>query len=137
MSSKKGLYTGTSNGKKKKPLTTKIKSAPTIEAVRQAQAASHAQYARPKRTKEAYVGYLDRGMKFLESLVAERRCGVGDVASDGIDTDRLEKAFDNPPNEYSVQAVEWYLVEKCFSEGRGKSTAAGIQGSFTDLWDNM
>lgn len=60
-----------------------------------------------------------------------------DSLDDDVDMDMMEKAFDNPPNKYSVIVLELYLVQKCLTENRGKSTAAGIQGAFTDYWDNI
>ena len=60
-----------------------------------------------------------------------------DSLDNDIDIDKMEKAFDNPPNKYSVMVLELYLVQKCLTEKKGKSTASGIHGAFTDYWDNM
>ena len=32
----------------------------------------------------------------------------------------LAKAFDNPPNKYSVMVLELYLVQKCLTENISK-----------------
>ena len=100
-----------------------------------------AQYGHPKATQENYSGYIQRGKKFLSELVAERRANGEDgdtqLEEDDIDIDILEKAFDNPPNKCSVMALKLFLVQKCLTENRGSSTAAGIQGGFADYWDNM
>lgn len=76
-------------------------------------------------------GHVARGMAFLKAVVKERQengeemmCGLG------IPTDELEKAFDKPPNRYSVMALEMFLVQKCFTDGLGESTATGIHGGF-------
>jgi hypothetical protein len=77
--------------------------------------------------------------------VAERRENVDHIDNKldsldddiDIDIDMMEKAFDNPPNKYSVMMLELYLVQKCLTEKKGKSTADGIHGAFADYWDNM
>jgi hypothetical protein len=75
--------------------------------------------------------------------VAERWANVNttddnsNALDDDINVNLLEKAFDNPLNKCSMMALELYLVQKCLTEDRGKSTAAAIQGRFTDYWDNM
>ncbi|RDB27874.1 hypothetical protein Hypma_002250 [Hypsizygus marmoreus] len=126
------------------PATTTTTLRTTIESLRQVQAASREEFGRPKKTKKSYKGYLARGRKFLSDLVAERKAGNnspshGDNAegTEEIDTDILAKAFDCPPNKYSALALELFLTQKCFTEGCGKDTVAGIQGAFTDFWDNM
>jgi len=90
-----------------------------------------------KNTDGAYKGYVARGIKFLEDLVVQRRENGEDVCAEGISTDMLEKAFDKPPNHYSALAVELFLVQKCFTENCGVSTAEGIHGAFASYWDTM
>lgn len=136
----KGLYTGSPKKKKStgKLQITKKADVPktTVALLKETHASSRAEFGRPKRTRDNYARYVARGRDFLADLVKERRKdSAGD--DDGVDTDLLEKAFDNPPNKYSVLALEWFLTQKCFTEGLGKSTGAGIQGAFADLWDNM
>ena len=142
MAAKKGLYSGVS--KVSKSVKKKTKSATSsLEALQKIKESSRAEHGRPKRTRENYAGYVERGKAFLEGLVAERREKFScidhnlDSLDNDIDIDMMEKAFDNPPNKYSVMVLELYLVQKCLTENRGKSTAAGIQGAFTDYWDNM
>ncbi|RDB24467.1 hypothetical protein Hypma_008539 [Hypsizygus marmoreus] len=106
----------------------------TLAALNRVQAAAREEFGQPKTTRSSYTGYLKRGKKFLAQLVADRCARNTD---DGVDTDLLEKAFDNPPNKYSVLALDAYLAQKCFNENCGKDTAGGIQGAFTDLWDHM
>ena len=83
----------------------------------------------PKRTWDSYTGYLQQGRTFLKDLVAERQANIDSSDStldDDVDINLLEKVFDNPPNKYSVMALELSLVQKCLTEDRGLSTAAGI-----------
>jgi hypothetical protein len=139
MAEKKGLYSGASkvsSGKKKTRNATS-----SLETLQKVKESSRAEHGRPKRTRDNYAGYVERGKAFLECLVAERRENFDDNNLDSldndIDIDIMEKAFDNPPNKYSVMVLELYLVQKCLTEKKGKSTAAGIQGAFADYWDNM
>ncbi|EDR06825.1 uncharacterized protein LACBIDRAFT_299726 [Laccaria bicolor S238N-H82] len=90
-----------------------------------------------KNTSNAYDGHFDRGIRFLATLIEERRNNSEDICSEGIPTDELEKAFTNPPNRYSAMAVEMFLVQKCFVQGLRKDTAYGIQGAFAKYWDTM
>jgi hypothetical protein len=144
MAAKKGLYSGASTTTTKVPGKKKTRSATSsLKTLQQIKESSRAEHGRPKRTRENYTGYIERGKAFLEGLVTERRenfNGVDDnldSLDNNIDIDMMEKAFDNPPNKYSVMVLELYLVQKCLTEKRGKSTAAGIQGAFADYWDNM
>ncbi|KAK0220041.1 hypothetical protein IW262DRAFT_1461271 [Armillaria fumosa] len=59
------------------------------------------------------------------------------VCKDNIDTDLLSQAFSNPPNKYSVTALLNFLMQKCFVEQHGKSTAQGIQAAMAKMWDKM
>ena len=139
MAAKKGLYS--ESGKKAKVTASKKKTRNTtssLETLQKIKSSSRTEHGRPKRTRENYTGYVDRGKAFLADLVAERRDNhLDSLDNNDIDVDMMEKAFDNPPNKYSVMVLELYLVQKCLTENRGKSTAAGIQGAFTDYWDNM
>ena len=141
MAAKKGLYSGAStvsSGKKKTRNATS-----SLETLQKIKESSRAEHGRPKRTRDNYAGYVERGKAFLESLVAGRQENFDridnnlDSLDNDIDIDIMEKAFDNPPNKYSVMVLELYLVQKCLTEKKGKSTAAGIQGAFADYWDNM
>lgn len=133
------MYAGSPKKKKStdKLQTAKASKAATVTSLKETLASSRAQFGRPKKTRENYARYVARGREFLAVLVKERRESGLDESDDGIVTDLLEKAFEKPPNKFSVVALELFLTQKCFSEGLGKSTAAGIQGAFADLWDNM
>lgn len=109
-----------------------------LQAVRSAQITK---YNDVKNTVSSYKGQIARGKAFLTELVEKRR---GDVKGndgckdlDGISTDELEVAFDNPPNKLSAFALEMFLVQKCFNENRKKSTAESIHGAFAKYWDTM
>jgi hypothetical protein len=147
MATKKGLYSASESGGKKTKVSGKKKKTrnamTSLETLQTIKNSSRAEHGRPKRTRDNYAGYVERGKAFLEDLVAERRENVDrvdnklDSLDDDIDIDMMEKAFDNPPNKYSVMVLELYLVQKCLTEKKGKSTATGIHGAFTDYWDNM
>ena len=149
MAAKKGLYSGApESGDKKTKASEKKKTrnaTTSLETLQKIKNSSRAEHGRPKRTRDNYAGYIERGKAFLENLVAERRENVDRIDNKldspdddiDIDIDMMEKAFDNPPNKYSVMVLELYLVQKCLMEKKGKSTAAGIHGAFTDYWDNM
>jgi hypothetical protein len=78
----------------------------------------------------------NRGSTKLDVLDLAGIDGDGNDLDD-VDVDLLEKAFENPPNKYSVSAMELFLVQKCCTEALSPSTAFGIQGAFCDYWDNM
>lgn len=129
----------TSTARKVKPtMKKKTKGATSSFATLQkTKAAGLTEFGQAKRTRSAYAGYVERGRKFLADIVADRRQnGDAEINKDGIDTDLLAKAFETP-NKYSVTALELYLVQKCFTEGYGKSTSDGIHGAFSNLWDHM
>jgi hypothetical protein len=108
--------------------------------LKQASAKNRQDYCKSSRTRKAYAGHISRGKAFLAELVAERqrekKAGVAS-ANDEIDTDVLAKAFNNPPNAHSVDALELFLSQKCFKEGCSHSTAEAIHAAFADHWDNM
>ena len=139
MAAKKGLYS--ESGKKAKVTASKKKTrnaTSSLETLQKIKISSRTEHGHPKRTRENYTGYIDQGKAFLADLVAERQDNhLDSLDSNDVDMDMMEKAFDNPPNKYSVMVLELYLVQKCLTENRGKSTAAGIQGAFADYWDNM
>jgi hypothetical protein len=149
MAAKRGLYSGASeSGGKKTKASGKKKTrnvTTSLETLQKIKKSSRAEHGRPKRTRDNYTGYVERGKAFLKDLVAERRENVDHIDNKldsldddiDIDIDMMEKAFDNPPNKYSVMMLELYLVQKCLTEKKGKSTADGIHGAFADYWDNM
>ena len=96
------------------------------------------EFSTVKNTNNAYNGHVAQGMAFLKEVVKERQDNrEGIMCSLGIPTDELEKAFDRPPNRYSAMALEMFLVQKCFTDGLGTSTADGIHGAFAAYWDTM
>lgn len=107
----------------------------SLEDLKQATAAGRAQYGRPARTRKTYDGYIQRGKKFLEDVIAQHRAKDG---TNQIETNELAKAFnDDKPNKYSAIALELFLTPKCLTEDNGISTAEGIRGAFSDYWENM
>ena len=116
---------------KKKAATSSLQTLQTIRNTRVKELST------VKNTDSAYKGYVARGIKFLENVVAQRRLNGEHVCAEGISTDMLEKAFNRPPNHYSALALEMFLVQKCFTENCGVSTAEGIHGAFASYWDTM
>ncbi|KAF4586434.1 hypothetical protein AB1N83_010834 [Pleurotus pulmonarius] len=99
-----------------------------------------AEHARAVRTVEAYEGYIKRGREFLAGMVKrhqDARDSGCNEESDGLDLCLLAKAFDEPPNRYSAEALGLFITQKCFTEGCSMSTAEGIQGAFANFWDNL
>ena len=94
-------------------------------------------YTKVKNTENGYRGYIRRGKAFLTAQIVERKLHGEEICSQGIPTLELAKAFDNPPNQYSAKALELFIVQKCFADGLGKSTAEGIHGAFARYWDAM
>lgn len=116
----------------KKSTLRKAVSLPNLKVV---QDACLEEFGRSKNTKKAYKGHLARGKAFLKDLVDQKRASGTD--GDCVNADKLAKAFDNPPNEYSAMALELFLTQKCFSEALGLSTGQGIHGAFANYWDEM
>lgn len=90
-----------------------------------------------KKTADNYASYLKRGRLFLGQMVGEMCQSGSERREPYMDLDKLAKAFDNPPNEYSAMVLEKFIVEKCLHENLGKSTYDGIHAAFKRLWDNM
>ena len=154
MTSKKSLYSGPTKAKiTKQPGKKKTKLATaSLETLKKVRKTTRIEYSHAKKTRGNYKGHFARGQKFLAELVNDIRANGGSskldlpelagIDSDGddlddVDVDLLEKAFDNPPNKYSVSALELFLVQKCCTERLSPSTAVGIHGAFCDYWDNM
>lgn len=116
---------------------TKVQSCTTsLSALKDISAANRTQYGKAQRTQKAYTYQVEKGRAFLAE--STKQCQEGLVeADDGIDTDLWEKAFDNPPNRYSAQALELFLGKRCFEEGCGQSTGEAIHAAFAHYWDNM
>jgi hypothetical protein len=95
-------------------------------------------YGKAERTVEAYASYVAKGKEFLV-LTVKARCEMGEAEEkDGIDTNLLEKAFEQPPNQLSAKALELFLVHKCLGlDGCGQSMAERIHAAFCNYWDNM
>jgi hypothetical protein len=156
MASRKSLYSGPTKAKiTKQPGKKKSKSATaSLETLKKVRKKTRVDYGHAKKTRGNYDGHFSRGKRFLAELVSDIRANGGSskldlpdselagIDADGddlddVDVDLLEKAFDKPPNKYSVSAMELFLVQKCCTEELSPSTAVGIQGAFCDYWDNM
>ena len=97
-------------------------------------------YTVVKATSKAYQGYIRRGKAFLKQLVSKRRETEGHVHEDqevDLPPNKLEAAFDNPPNKYSAIAIEMFITQKCVRESRKGQTAEGIHAAWCGYWDKM
>ncbi|KAF8798245.1 hypothetical protein BYT27DRAFT_7264839 [Phlegmacium glaucopus] len=109
----------------------------TLKTLQKVRNAKCVEFSTVKNTDSAYNGHIARGMQFLREIVKERRENGERACSLGIPTDELKRAFDKPPNWYSAMALEMFLVQKCFTDGLGSSTADGIHGAFASYWDTI
>jgi len=110
---------------------------PSLQELVDIRATNEEMYGQPERTWNTYKGYIKNGKEFLARLI-EKRQREDITAEDKLETDGLEKAFDdNKPNRYSATALELFLTQKCLSEGNGLSTAHGIQAAWASRWDKM
>jgi hypothetical protein len=113
------------------------KAVPSLAELEAAKEAGKKKYRNAKRTDSAYLGYIKRGKEFLGKLVEGlRKTAKGDEDSE-IRMKKCADAFENPPNEYSVEMLEHWMVQKCFNEDLGKSMAEGIHAAFIRHWDSM
>ena len=154
MANSKSLYSGPTKAKiTKQPGKKKSKpAAASLETLKKVRKKTRVEYSYAKKTRGNYDGHFCRGQRFLAELVSDICANGGSskldlpelagIDGDGddlddVDVDLLERAFDKPPNKYSVSALELFLVQKCCTEELSPSTAAGIHGAFCDYWDNM
>ena len=114
-----------------------IGEATSLATLQKVRTAHVNEYTKVKNTENGYRGYIRRGKAFLAAQIEERKLHGEEICSQGILTSELAKAFDNPPNQYSAKALELFIVQKCFADGLGKSTAEGIHGAFVRYWDVM
>ncbi|KAF5375341.1 hypothetical protein D9615_007986 [Tricholomella constricta] len=96
-----------------------------------------AKYNKVIHTNAAYNGSIRRGKEFLAKLIAQRKEDRIIVCEQGIPTDELEKALDNPPNQYSAMVVEMFIAQKCVVEGCQQQVAESIHAAFCQYWDAM
>jgi len=105
--------------------------ASTVEELREISAASRKEFGKSKTTRQQYERYIESGKQFLADCVEKRRKETKGE-TDSVDNDLLARAFEGPPNKASVDALEFYLVQKCL-QGEQKcthSTAACIVAAF-------
>ncbi|PSR73100.1 hypothetical protein PHLCEN_2v11047 [Hermanssonia centrifuga] len=112
---------------KKNPSKTK-NSPSSLGALRAAADAGKKEWMYSKNTSEAYAGYVKRAQQWVLQVVgATRSAGEStllDIDDNGkpIKCDEFALVFENPPNRHSAHALELFLVQKCVTEGNGKST---------------
>lgn len=84
----------------------------SIEDMKKLGATNREEFGLAKCTREQYARYLRQGKEFLAACVKRRR-ETKAAAKDGINDELLSQAFDKPPNKYSADALEWFLIQKC------------------------
>jgi hypothetical protein len=117
------------------------KGLPSLSDLEAAKEAGKKKYRNAQKTDSTYLGYIKRGKEFLEKIVDALRQtgpkGEERVEDWEVRIKRCAEAFENPPNEYSVGMLEHWMVQKCFNEDLGRSTAEGIHAAFIRHWDSM
>ena len=112
-------------------------------------------HGKAPRTTESYDGHVRCGRDFLAAFV-EEQCEVesqwmnGEDSSTHLSTEgedemssnatkhpQFHEAFSGPPIECTPYALALFLAHKCFTENRGKSTAAAIHAGFKRYYDQM
>ncbi|KAF5387172.1 hypothetical protein D9615_002091 [Tricholomella constricta] len=94
-------------------------------------------YNKVIHTNAAYEGNIRRGKEFLAMLIAQRKEDKIVVCEQGIPTEELEKALDDPPNQHSAMVIEMFIAQKCMVEGYQHQVAEGIHAAFCWYWDTM
>ena len=108
----------------------------SIAEMREVGATNRAEFTKSKQTLMQYNRYIKQGKEFLAECVKRQRAS-NEAAPEGMDNELLEKAFENPPNKLSSEALELFLVQKCLMEEHRERTAATVQAAFAWYWDNM
>ncbi|KAF8688094.1 hypothetical protein AX14_003512 [Amanita brunnescens Koide BX004] len=108
----------------------------SVNEMRHISAVNREKFGKSKKTLEQYRRYINRGREFLAVCVQQRREDCA-AAKDDIDDELLLRAFDNPPNKHSAEALELFMVQKCLREDCGGSTSVSIHSAFAWHWDNM
>ena len=128
----------TTRKRNRKP--TRISNVTTLEATRDQAKRDH---LLAEGTTEKYDGYVARGKEFLEELVKSMQGDLeansnlieAERALQAQDLERLSQAFNPTPNSQSARALELFITEKCFAQGRGMPTGSGIHAGFKKYWD--
>jgi hypothetical protein len=112
---------------------------PNLDNLHKARDAGKKKHLFAEGTDDNYSGHLKCGLRFLASLVEDRKKSA-DSSNEGffdrdININEMAKAFDVVPNKYSAPMLELFLVQKCLTENCMQSTAHGIHAAFIRLWD--
>ncbi|GLB40803.1 hypothetical protein LshimejAT787_0900180 [Lyophyllum shimeji] len=138
MTSLTGAMARTSKKQAKAAVEKKTKNdAAQLETLAEAAKENVKKYNKVINTEKSYLGYIRSVKKFLESQVADRRSRNITVCEQGIPTDELEKALDNPPNQYSALVIEMFITHKCFILNRKKGVAESVHAAYCRYWDTM
>ncbi|KAF8067580.1 hypothetical protein FPV67DRAFT_1561929 [Lyophyllum atratum] len=88
-------------------------------------------------TNKSYAVYTRGLHRFLDTQIADREARNISICEEGIPTEELAKALDNPPNQYSAILLERYITQKCFIEKCKKGVAELAHGAACRYWDTM
>ena len=114
-------------------------AAPNLDDLNKTRDAGKKKHMFAEGTDGNYTGHLDRGFRFLASLVEDRKKSAESLDEGffdrDIDINEMAKAFSVIPNKYSAPMLKLFLVQKCMTENCTQSTAHGIHAAFIRLWD--
>jgi hypothetical protein len=116
-----------------------LQAAPNLDDLNKTRDAGKKKHMFAEGTDGNYSGHLDRGFRFLASLIEEKKTSA-ESSEEGffdqdINIDEMAKAFNLVPNKYSAPMLELFLVQKCMTENCTQSTAHGIHAAFIRFWD--
>ena len=140
MARKASNKTKTTTPRRRNKKQTNISSITNLEAARDQAKRNH---LLAEGTTEKYDGYVARGKEFLEELVksmqedlkANHNLTEVERATQTQELEHLSQAFNPIPNSQSARALELFITEKCFAQGRGMPTGSGIHAGFKKYWD--
>ncbi len=96
-----------------------------------------------KNTSDAYAGYVKQAQQWVSQVINTARSAGESTLLDIDDNGRPIKCkefalvFEKPPNRHSAHALELFLVQKCVTEGNGKSTCDSIYSALKKYWEMM
>ncbi|KAL0564527.1 hypothetical protein V5O48_017518 [Marasmius crinis-equi] len=116
----------------------KVECSATASELNSAASQSKDQWGMSGKTRKGYDGAVSYVMRWHTAFCDSRADmhASGNPPDDGIDEDLLRTALQNPPNRYSSQVLEWFLVSKCIKENHPKS-GDRYYSAMVERWDKM
>ncbi|KII93126.1 hypothetical protein PLICRDRAFT_70704, partial [Plicaturopsis crispa FD-325 SS-3] len=122
----------------------KAVSSASLGELQKIDAAGKKKYLHAQTTSTTYDGYIDRCRLWIKPAAAARKLAEAEAQKNGgilegptIDAEKLYTSLDGLPNSESANAIEFYIVQKCLSEGKGKSTAEGAHAAWIRYYDQL